>query len=307
VSGAAILFSRDPGGTNQLIALHGVLSGAEAPPSPDLAALVGRLAGAAPRVFAKDQGLEFWRRAGIEATAWDGELAHWSPGPATALLTATSDVDDRSPQALWGWAAGQGLFSAAFVDGAATPDQRFRDAAGRRIMPDLIFAADPATADALAAAGLPMDRLRQAGPLHLLRVRMLARAVSPERIAALRARWGATPGERVLLFASDCGREIVAAGRTMPYDEVEGLQRLLAHRGGARVVVRPHPKDRPGKYDAFAAPDVRISGEEDSIAAILSADLVVGMDSTLLVEAEALGRPAVSLWPRHRLYRGEHV
>lgn len=306
MSAPVILYSRDPGGTNQMIALHAVLTGAEAPPSPDVAALKTRVGGQKLRVVAKDQALAFWQRAGVAAESWNGDVASWPEPHADALLTATSDIDDRSPQLLWRWAAERSIFTAAFVDGPHTPDQRFRTDDGVRIVPDLIYASDSESRDALVEAGLPADRLRLAGPLHEVRVRALARAVGPERIAALRRHWGANTGERVVLYASDCGREIAAAGRPMAYDEIEGLQRLLRGKPG-RVVIRPHPKDTPGKYQSFASDTVRVSSEEDSIAAILAADVVAGMASALLVEATVLQRPARSLWPEHPLYRGDDV
>lgn len=306
MSHPVVLFSRDPGGTNQLIALHAVLSGVEAPPSPDVAALKDRVAGQPLRVVAKDQAVAFWQRAGQAVENWNGDLATWPEPQVAALLTATSDIDDRTPQLLWRWAAQRGIFTAAFVDGPHTPDQRFRMADGARIVPEQIFASDPETLHALAEAGLPADRLRLAGPLHEARVRALARAVGADRIATLRRHWGAQPGERVVLFASDCGREIAAAGRPMAYDEVEGLERMLRRTSG-RVIIRPHPKDTPGKYQSFVSNRVRVSSEEDSIAAILAADVVAGMASALLVEATVLERPTRSLWPEHPLYRGDDV
>lgn len=306
MSAPVVLYSRDPGGTNQMIALHVVLTGAEAPSSPDVAALKIRVGDRPLRVVAKDQALAFWKRAGVPAEIWDGDVTSWPEPHAEALLTATSDIDDRSPQRLWRWAADRSIFTAAFVDGPHTPDQRFRTEDGARIVPDLIFASDRESLGALADAGLPADRLRLAGALHEVRVRALARAVGPERIASLRRHWDAQPGERVVLFASDCGREIAAAGRAMAYDEIEGLQRLLRGKPG-RVVIRPHPKDTPGKYQSFVSDLVRVSSEEDSIAAILAADVVAGMASALLVEATVLQRPARSLWPAHPLYRGDNV
>src|SRR5687767_440769 len=105
-----------------MIALHAVLTRAEAPPSTDLAALLSRVADRPLRVVAKDQALEFWRRAGVVAEPWDGDMHAWPAHSADAVLTATSDVDDQSPQALWRWAAARKIFAAAFVDGPHSPD-----------------------------------------------------------------------------------------------------------------------------------------------------------------------------------------
>lgn len=130
---------------------------------------------------------------------------------------------------------------------------------------------------------------------------------------------GARDGERIVLFASECGAEMAEWGLDVAHDEFACLDRLirLMRRGAADlgpvrivgdcalVVIRPHPKDRPGKYDAYAqagpAPRVLVDAGGDGIEAVLTADAVVGMDSSLLYEAEALGKPAISLLPGHRL------
>ncbi len=90
------------------------------------------------------------------------------------------------------------------------------------------------------------------------------------------------------------------------FDEIalaEGLFRSVA--GGVRpdgsrvdpkvvsVVVRPHPRDKVGKYDAVVRshkepPRILVSTAGDADLAIAAVDLVVGMTSSLLFEAKAL-------------------
>jgi hypothetical protein len=75
------------------------------------------------------------------------------------------------------------------------------------------------------------------------------------------------------------------------------------------VLVRPHPRDREGKYDATIArhsgpPRVVVSADGSPDAVLLAADLVTGMNSSLLYEALALGREAISLTD-HELSAGK--
>jgi hypothetical protein len=97
------------------------------------------------------------------------------------------------------------------------------------------------------------------------------------------------------------------------YSEVEVLDTMLS--GLARgelpdgesidiaqlvVVIRPHPRDVEGKYDGViskwgSSVRVIVSADGSPDLAILAADLTVGMNSSLLYEAVALGRPALSL------------
>ena len=168
-------------------------------------------------------------------------------------------------------------------------------------------------AQRLVAAGLPQERIRIVGDLHHDRVRRLAAAHRTDDIAALRAQWGVGREVKVVLFASECAREMAAAGRPSPYDEVEMLERLARHVASGNIpdigvidpahtaiVVRPHPRDRAGKYDAIAAryvqqPRLTISAAGTPDLAIAAADLVAGMNSSLLYEAMELRRPVVSL------------
>ena len=155
----------------------------------------------------------------------------------------------------------------------------------------------------------PASTVRCVGPLHLDRVRRLGRFAA---YADLRNAWG-SGGRRIILFASECGSEMRLVGRAVPYDEFKALDSLLdaVKRGlplcgqvfaasDTTIVIRPHPRDRVGKYDQFTiaaanGPEIRVSDAGAPEQAVLAADLVVGMDSQLLREAEALGRPAFSL------------
>lgn len=99
----------------------------------------------------------------------------------------------------------------------------------------------------------------------------------------------------------------------MPYDEVALLESFLtaletsAHPAAAgrtseaiSLVVRPHPRDSVSKYQSYAGRrasglNVVVSAAGDPVTAMASADIVVGMNSSLLHEAKAIGCPVLSL------------
>jgi hypothetical protein len=323
-----LFFSRDPGGTNQVIAAYRLLADRIAGRQCELpAALAAPLAEASARgtprlaVFAKDYARERWAEVGIAVRDWAEEGIAALPGGvrveaaaavlrrerARALITATADVDDRTEQLLWRAAAALGIASYALLDHTVNLAQRFMDADGRRVVPSRILAIDSASHEALVGAGIPRERVDVVGDLHLAALREQG-AVASGRAKALRQAWGAGGDETVVLFASENAAEMAEAGRPAPYDEFVCLERLIdvlargswLGPGPFLVVVRPHPKDRPGKYAEYegvgrGAVRLVVSAEGRAPDAAQAADRVVGMNSTLLYEAAALGRPVHTL------------
>jgi hypothetical protein len=319
--GSLLVFSRDPGATEQLIA---VIERIAQPDSPDDSAGIGALrydVGEAIRdlrICSRPPGESIWRAAGYEPTRWDATddvsaQRRVAETGAALVLTGTSDIDEPTDRALWRAAAGAGISSHVVFDQMVNLATRLKDSDGRVTFPDWAYVRDAEYAAALAEAGVPSARIRTIGNLHAARLdRRLAKITSADR-AALRAEWGAREGCAVVLFVSECAREMASAGRPSPYDELAELENLLgrlragdfAALEGATpesicVVIRPHPRDLPGKYDAFikpagSGPKVTVSFAGDPVVTLAAADLVVGMNSSLLHDAKALGRPALSL------------
>ena len=337
---ALFFFSRDPGPTNVLIAVYEALSDPAilAGSSAEFRRFAAEVAqGEAPKfaIYGKGHALESWASGGHAARDWNQAVPAASSPPervaaieellrgqgVTAIITGTSDVDEDTDRALWRAARALGLPSHVFLDHRSNLDRRFTDRDGSRWYPDATYVPDEGYRNAIIAAGVPAERVRVIGDLQFERMRRIGRQVSTDEVAVLRANWGADSEQEIVLFASECTEEMAALKQPSPYSEFETLDRLIAdirmHRpiGGrplspdrSVLVIRPHPRDSDGKYGAYAAlesPRVVISRDGTPAQAILAADLVVGMDSTLLFEADALGRTAVSLVPsssfaRHR-------
>jgi hypothetical protein len=314
----ALFFARDPGPANHVVAAYGLRLGAAAGLADgalQFASALGACADA-PIVLAHGAAVGVFARAGIACAAPPAGFA--APGARDArvaacaaflrahnvgaVVTGTSDVDEDTDRVLWSAARSCGLASHAFLDHPANMHARFAEADGSLILPDHLYAPDARYAAALAEAGIDAAGLRVTGPLY-------DRALQATRAQALAARprlrrlWHAEPEDRVVLFASECGREMAEQGRQAAYDELAvllGLTDELATATQTVLVVRPHPRDRVGKYDAWraAAPVALrpcVSADGSPAEAILAADLVAGMDSTMLREARALGRAFRSL------------
>ncbi len=322
-----LMFSRDPGGANQMVALHGLLAGWWHSDSVEsdagISAFRRRIscgAGHTPEIVAvaKDYARDVWSRAGRDFVDWDdvdgedpaGKLERLIAGrDVAALLSGTSDVDDDTDTMLWAAAAERSLPTHVFVDQDSNVERRFVTTGGVSVRPDFVYLPDSNARDSLLKAGWPADRLAMIPPVHIMRQRDIEEDRASQARSRLRALWGAGTRTRVILFASENVEELASLGKGVPYSEHTCLERLIAAIAGGKdvpalmpsgddlVVVRPHPKDRPGKYDRYAAEYrcVAVSVDGTPAQAIAAADIVVGMQSTLLAEAAALGCATLSL------------
>jgi hypothetical protein len=76
--------------------------------------------------------------------------------------------------------------------------------------------------------------------------------------------------------------------------------RLARHERIARIVIRPHPSERPGKYDHIAGDydlPIVIGGGTTLAADIAASDVVVGCNSMAMVVALAAGKRVVCCIP----------
>jgi len=315
-----LIFSRDPAPTNYLIAALERLKTSEGDEAEGFMALrraVGdRLSTMV--IAVRPEAAPLWTTVGYAAHLWSGydeasavELVRDTG--ADVVLTGTSDIDEPGNHLLWRGAAVLGAESHVILDHPAGLDRRFQSTTGARVLPDWIYVPDDIFRDRAVEAGLPIDRVRIIGDLHFDRLRRRNAVRPKEELAALRARWGVGPSSLAVLFVSECASEMKALGRDSGYDEVALLEALLrklqigelpsgkhADPAAVSVVIRLHPRDTASKYDALLAAHgenqrVIVSSEGDSDTAVSAADFVVGMDSSLLYEAYALGRPVHSM------------
>lgn len=312
-----LFFSRDPGATNQLVAVHELLCSTADSVMPAIEELrkclmLSRDEMPQAVIIGKKYALDVWRAAGIQAEdgsdAIPDELI--KKRDIALVVTGTDDIDEPDTILLWQAAQQAGIPVAVFLDNLINLDTRFRTRDGALITPDLVFALDHHSTASLAAAGIPENKLRTTENLHLRRLTRIAKHHKGAR-GKLRKIWQVDDATQVILFASENTTEMAAAGRPAPYDEHAVLKGLLddlaqgkavgeikPDHGPVLVVIRPHPRDSAGKYDEYCRisdPAVLVSNVNTPLEAALAADLVVGMDTALLFEAHALGQPTLSL------------
>ncbi|WP_321391717.1 hypothetical protein [Emcibacter sp.] len=306
-----LFFSRDPGGTNQLVAVRDRLLFGQKSRREFLVPIVPDTAFFSIEILAKEYAIDVWRRLGVGCRDWADVsprlfLEEVSPD---LILTATSHVDDHSVQELWACAREMGIPSAAFLDSADHLSDRFVTSSGQQMFPDHIFVFDEGSVSELTGFGVASSKVHISGNLY---ADYLSGHNDPKAVRAIKSTWGCQEGETVILFASDYISEIGLAGFEDKITEFECLDYLinrLANQkmfeglsGPFRLVIRLHPKDTPGKYDDYPAKSgpglkILVSSEGLSQDAVCGADLVAGMRSALLREAEVFGIPALQLIP----------
>jgi len=305
-----LLISRDPGGSNQLVALYDqLLADSKNPDNPEII------------VIAKDYAKAIWQQNGITAQAWpdgitEADLAGFLAAyQADQIITGTGHMDDRTEQMVWRIARQLGIPTTAFLDSSHNIAVRFKDRQGKIFLPDFVSVIDDDAIPALLALGLVRQNIIVSGDLYANYVSK--RRAGQNQSGLLHAEWGVKAGESLILFASDYIREMQALGMTFDVTEFDCLEHLmallqssddLAHgltndlTGPYRLVIRPHPKDTPGKYDGYlkqSTPNMTIviSSSGASLDAVMASDMVASMGSSLLNEARLLGVAALELGP----------
>lgn len=315
-----LMISRDPGATNQLVALHHILT---SPDSASRKTLFGHLGLArCPEiiVIAKDYASDIWQQNAVRAEQWPGiaseqEIGDYLGGQNPGqIITGTCHVDDRTEQAIWRAARRLGIATTAFLDAIHNIDLRFRDKGGAVILPDRVSLIDGSALGIMQSLGLSEQAIFISGDLYLDYSRVRARG---------HERGAGGP----ILFASDYIREMQALGIVFDITEFDCLDclidlvksgRILDYAPDIRLpcqlIIRPHPKDKAGKYDSYPAMSdkniiIRISNNGSATDAVLSSHMVAGLGSALLAEARALGVAVLELGPivRCRKDRGKTV
>ena len=333
MAGNLLLFARDPGNANQIVALAELLQSKLAGlcvkhPSGDGAKLVAELThgrNVNQLLFAAHGvAARLLEAAKIKTTISMTDHVLRDPTSMlrekkiTTVVTGLSDWDDNTPQELWKAAANNHVKSFAITDDTTISlkharkdlNQRFRDSNGIEVFPDILCVVDKKSHQAAINAGMSDDSILTVGNLHLQRFQRLARKVGRDNIITLRQKWGAAQEKKVILYASEPITQMRKYGKTRNYDELSLLSVLMDQvrnnnfaehilcNTNTIIVIRPHPRDHLAKFQPYLInpiPQTIVSCAGSSAEAVLAADAIVGISSMLLVEAATLNRPSFSL------------
>ena len=157
--------------------------------------------------------------------------------------------------------------------------------------PDLTLLFDRFVLDHLVAKGsFPRSALEVCGNPRLDNLAESAARQTDQTRQATRARLGVAPGARIVLLATKYRERAHAA--------LEALFEAARALPGVHLVVRCHPAETSAAYERLTrgASTISISpADVDLVSSLSVADLVVTVNSTVALEAMALGVPALAL------------
>ncbi|OIO90062.1 MAG: hypothetical protein AUJ92_19825 [Armatimonadetes bacterium CG2_30_59_28] len=270
------------------------------------------------QLFGYREACSIWEKRGwaherlLDTTSVEDAQELLENATASFLLTGTSCNDVELEKRFIAAARELGTASLALLDFWSNYTRRFSDAEGNlSYLPNRIAVMDEVAREEMIAEGFPPSLLEITGQPAFDDLVWWRRNFSEMTGTAIRRQLGAGPEDLLVLFASQPLAELYGDDPAHPnylgYTE-ESVVRMLvdaldsiATRDGRRVVlaVRPHPREPAGKYTEMKGERVAVvvstNGEARAVA--LAADLVVGMNTELLVETCYLGCVTLSLQP----------
>jgi len=271
--------------------------------------------------LAYNETAQIWDNLGIAYNKLSGEipdqeiLAFLQRRDVKLLFTGTSvnpvDLEKRFIAA----ASRIGLPSLALLDFWLNYRLRFSNAAGElAFMPNKIAVMDALARDEMIREGFDPARIVITGQPTFDDLADWRQRFSPQLREEIRAAIGIQPDELFVLFPSQPQSSLYGDdkinGDHIGFDEWDVLKALikalenLQHQNDAKIhlVVRPHPRETMELFQGFHSNQIIITVTTEGGARnqVMAADLVVGMNTELLVEACYLGCITLSLQPNLR-------
>lgn len=297
----------DPGGAN---AVAPVIEALQAEGLVSVRALAYRQA---QSLWTK-RGLVFEMLAERSTRAMAMELLG-QPGTALLLTGTSVNLIDLEKQFI---AAANHIDvpSLAVLDFWTNYAWRFSDTDGRLVyVPDRIAVMDQRARDEMVADGFEPERLTITGQPAFDDLAVWHARFTLDRRWTFRESLGIGSQEQFVMFASQPLSFLYGTDPANPlypgYDEHTVLRALIsaldqiAEQSQQKIVlvIRPHPRESVEEFANLQGRAIRIivSTEDESRDLVMAADLVIGMNTVLLVEACYLGCVTLSLQPGLRL------
>lgn len=299
-----VVIAGDPGGAVALVPVIGRIRQAQTAP-------LG--------LFGYREAAKIWQDAALPVEAipddapdaWIGE--HLVGAGLLLVATSANGIDhERRTTPI---ARRLGIPSLALLDFWSNYRLRFEDADGQLLLPDRIAVMDELAVREMSAAGFPADILVVTGQPAFDGLPEHKRSFTPTRRAQVRHDLGVADDELLVLYASQPFSALYGslekARAALGFDEDQVFELCfdtlaqLAGRYGKNLVfgIRRHPREaaRPCQASRITGFRTMSCQGDDRHDAILAADLVLGMNSALLMEAVLLGQIVVSVQPGLRL------
>ena len=246
----------------------------------------------------------------VDAHAAVSQLAPWGVlvGSSENLDTMAFDLIDAARQ--------HGLPSIGGVDGPANAEMRFRGRGQEalRHAPDWLLFADRMTQEGFVSLGFAEDRTIICGHPYYDKVRERGDVLAREGLDTVRRRVTLAAERPVVVFLSEISGglnpsqyeksadyTLSGRGKSVGRTEIvieEFLEAVDCLPERPYLVLRLHPKNDDTQLRPYYEEFDQVSRGGRALDVVFAADLVVGMTTSLLVEAALLGRATLSILPR---------
>lgn len=267
--------------------------------------------------YAYGVGLTAWKQARVDVITASEDWtvnevgAELSRLNTAMVIVATSVNGIDLEKIVVTTARQQGIPSLAVLDFWSNYKERFSDGTGNLVhLPDQIAVMDDFACEEMIKAGIDKARIVVTGQPALDSLAEWRFRFPTDRRKSIREHLGIDQKETLILFASQPLSELYGSDRSSPrypgYTEktvlealTRAIEKLVLKGQHPVLVIRPHPREKRSGLSEIKSDVVRIviSSYGHARDVVLSADVVTGMDSMLLVESCYMGCPTVSIQP----------
>lgn len=289
-----LFYSRDPGGANCVIPVYRKFS---------------RTKGVKVELWGKDFAIRKYREDGLEyrdiGNLKKDEIRYLLSRFSPEILVTGTSYGDRTEQWLWKTADKLGIYSMAILDQWLSYRIRFSDSGGELVIPDKILVMDEIAKKEMIADGFDGQRILVTGQPYFEMLREKAGKISESDKRKIKEDFNCRDGF-VILFASEPFS--VASHVDLGFTENAILQEIvfaiqqLERSVKINLLVKLHPKQSRDKVQRFIQSlpvlnnlRILIVTDYPVLPLILVADIVIGIQSTVLIEANILDKPVMSV------------
>jgi hypothetical protein len=234
-----------------------------------------------------------------------------------AVIVGTSEDPHTAAFTLIDAARNEGITTIGVVDTAVNAEFRFRGTSNNPLLhaPIWLLVPDSSTCQAFEQLGFPKSHISVVGNPARDKAKSHASIYRKQKIAE---RSGTTKEDYTIVFVSELsnglspnqynrtseytlgGRGTSTARTAIIAEELLDAKKAICevYKIHARLILRLHPKQNEADLGSLCAEFDEVSSGGDPIPVLAEADLVVGMSSTLLLQAFDMGINCISVLPR---------
>ena len=223
------------------------------------------------------------------------------------LLTSAASLPhiDMTERQLWQWAHRKNILSVAVLDqwqnyalrfSGQTPNERLV------YFPDKICVMDDLAKNEMIEDGVPLERIVITGQPAFERLQIGTKN-SPKKAEMLRSKLNISTREKILTFVAESLQKDF--GNTLGYNELttfDAVGTILSelNLNHLTIIIKLHPENQLSEFKGFIKKwpnlNIHLIKDEFLTSEIFNiSTFVIGMSSIMLVEADIVGKPVISL------------